>query len=142
MINKKLEAIMCDYVAKASEFCKSYEKEVLGKDYSTIATIYANFEDKLWKLKHEAQTAISEEISAAINNSGNIDESVKLVKLGKSIEDDLWTMHKYYKYMYSGRIAEGLAKSWIKAGNEAFVDLCVNQIAHHKEYSHKGGNKV
>ena len=139
-INKKLNAIMCDYVVKVSGFCKSYEKEVMEKHYSsysnTVATIYANFESELWKLKHEAEAAISEEISAAVNNYDSIDE---LVNLGKSFESDLFTMHKYYKYMYSGRIAEDLAKSWIKAGNDAFWDLTVNAI---KNYVNKGGCKV
>lgn len=129
MINEKLDAIMCDYVGKASTFCKSYVEEVLAKHYSsysnTVATIYANFESELWRLKHEVETAMHEEIDAAANKGENVDE---LFKIGKSYEDDLWTMHKYYKYMYSGRIAEGLAKSWINAGNDAFWDLTTRTI--------------
>lgn len=140
IINKELDKIMCDYVTKASDFCKSYEKDVLGKHYSsysnTVATIYANFEDKLLKLKNETELAINEKISEAVNMGGDVDE---LVKIGKKFEDDLWNMHKYYRYMYSGRIARGLSEPWIKAGEEAFFELMVNQIASHKEYSYKAG---
>lgn len=136
MINKKLDAILCDYVEKASKFCKSYAEEVLGKNYSsysnTVATIYANFESELWRLKHEAETAMAEEVSKAINTGEDITDV-------KSYEADLFTMHKYYKYTYSGKIAEGLAKSWIKAGNDAFWDLTVNAM---KNYVNKGGHKV
>lgn len=136
MINKKLDAIMCDYVEKVSKFCKSYVEEVLGKHYSsysnTVATIYANFEGELWRLKHEAEMAMADEVGKAINTGEDISDI-------KSYEVDLFTMHKYYKYTYSGKIAEGLAKSWIKAGNDAFWDLTVNAI---KNYVNKGGHKV
>lgn len=129
MINKELDEIMCDYVDKVVKFCKDYEKEVLAKHsssyHNTVATIYANFEDNLWRLKHETETSINEKISEAVNMGGNVDE---LLKIGKKVEDDLWTMHKYYKYMYSARIAKGLAESWIKESNDAFWHLTVNAI--------------
>lgn len=139
MINKRLDDIMCDYVAKASKFCHSYVEEVLGKNYSsysgTVSNIYSNFEDELWRLKHEAELAMYNAVDIATNNGEEVGDI-------KSVQADLFTLHKYYKYFYSGKIAEGLAKSWIKAGNEACFDLIVNKIAFPKEYSHKGGNNV
>ena len=143
MINEKLDAILCDYVEKASKFCKSYAEEVLGKNYSsysnTVATIYANFESELWRLKHEAETAIHEEIDKAINTGEDISDV-------KSYEADLFTMHKYYKNMYSAKMALGLAKQWYSVSLKAELELVVNNtLISRKSYSnknHEGGNKL
>ena len=142
MINKKLDAILCDYVAKASKFCKSYVEEVLGKNYSsfsgTLCNIYHDFEDELWRLENEAKMAMYTEVDIATNTGEDISDV-------KSYEADLFTLHKYYKNMYSARIAEGLAKSWREDAIKAEFELMVNNVLiSRKSYSknHKGGDKV
>ena len=143
MINEKLDVIMCDYVEKASKFCKSYVDEVLAKNYSsfsgTLCNIYRDFEDELWRLKNEAEMAMY----AAVDIATNAGEDISDAKL---YEADLFTMHKFYRNMYASRIAEGLAKSWHEAARIAEFELMINNVfISRKNYSnknHKGGNKV
>lgn len=143
MINEKLDAIMCDYVEKASKFCEAYAEEVLGKNYSsfsgTLCNIYRDFEDELWRLKNEAEMAINVEFNKAVMTGEDVSDV-------KSYDADLFTMHKYYRNMYSAKIAEGLAKSWRGAAIKAEFELMVNAIfISRKSYSnknHEGGHKV
>ncbi len=141
MINEKLDAIMCDYVEKTSKFCKSYVEEVLGKNYSsfsgTLCNIYRDFEDELWRLKNETESAMGAEIGKAINTGEDISDV-------KSYEADLFTMHKYYHNFYSTKIASGLAKQWYMVSLKAELELLTNNaLISRKSYSnknHEGGS--
>lgn len=143
MINEKLDAIMCDYVEKAGKFCKSYVEEVLGKNYSsysgTLCNIYRDFEDELWRLKNETESAMAVEIGKAVNTGEDISGVT-------SYDDDLLTMHTYYRNMYAAKIASGLAKQWYTAALKAELELLANNaLISRKNYSnknHEGGNKL
>jgi hypothetical protein len=137
MINEKLDAILCDYVEKTSKFCKSYVEEVLGKNYSsfsgTLCNIYRDFEDELSALKNEAEMTMAVEIGKAVNTGEDISGVT-------SYDDDLLAMHKYYRNMYSSKIAMGLAEQWRAAALKAKLELFLNNTIISK--NHEGGTNL
>lgn len=124
MINKELDNIMLEYVDKASDFCKNYEKSILEKGCSPfshgIEKVFENLENELWRLKRDTEELLyisnDRMITCEIdkrNNYGVISLDVESVRKElDSVQQDLNAAHLCFLNKCGANIAEGLAEKW------------------------------